>query len=409
MKVHRNLVEQVVGVLQDVFAGGVPAERAVDGCLKAQGKWGSRDRRMFAESVYELVRWWRLYWHLADLPEAEFFLPEAITAGRVWRVWGVYWLDRGRELPAFEELAGLNLAAVTARRAAIPSAAVGASIPDWLDYRGEAELDREWRPLIEALNQPAEVFLRANTLRNSRAQLRQILAAEDIATEEVPAVPDALRLPNRRNLATSPAYRQGRFEIQDAASQQIAPLLRAQPGQVVIDACAGAGGKTLHLAALLQNRGRIIALDLHRSRLEELKSRAMRNGVTIVEAQPIMNPDVIARFAGVADAVLLDVPCSGLGALRRKPETKWRLTHDELDRLLALQHQILDDYSVMAKPGGTLVYATCSVLPSENQRQVHAFIARHHGTWVLDEERHWRPDREGFDGFYAARLVRRAA
>lgn len=409
MKVHRNLVEQVVGVLQDVFAGGVPAERAVDGCLKSQGKWGSRDRRMFAESVYDLVRWWRLYWHLADLPDAEFFSPEAITAERVWRVWGAYWLDRGHELPAFEELAGLSLAGVTARRTAIPSAAVRASIPDWLDYHGEAELDREWRPLIEALNQPAEVFLRANALRNSRAQLRQILAAEDIATEEVPGVPDALRLPNRRNLATSPAYRQGRFEIQDAASQQIAPLLRVQPGQVVIDACAGAGGKTLHLAALMQNRGRIVALDLRRASLEELRSRAMRNGVTIVEARAIMNPDVITDLAGTADAVLLDVPCSGLGVLRRKPETKWRLTADELDRLLAVQHQILDDYSSMAKPGGTLVYATCSVLPSENQRQVRAFIARHNGTWVLDEERHWRPDREGFDGFYAARLIRRAA
>ncbi len=409
MKVHRNLVEQVVGVLQDVFAGGVPAERAVDGCLKSQGKWGSRDRRMFAESVYDLVRWWRLYWHLADLPAAEFFLPETITAERVWRVWGVYWLDHGHELPPFEELGGVTLAGLTERRATIPSAAVGASIPDWLDYRGEGELSREWRPLLAALNKPAAVFLRANTLRNSRAQLHEILAAEDIATEEVPGVPDALRLPHRRNLATSPAYRQGRFEIQDAASQQIAPLLQAQPGQVVIDACAGAGGKTLHLAALMQNRGRIIALDLHRSRLEELKSRALRNGVTIVEAQPIMNPDVIAQLARVADGVLLDVPCSGLGTLRRKPETKWRLTHDELDRLLALQHQILDDYSLMTKPGGTLVYATCSVLPSENQRQVHAFIARHNGSWALAEERHWRPDREGFDGFYAARLIRRPA
>ena len=160
MKVHRNLVEQVVGVLQDVFAGGVPAERAVDGCLKSQGKWGSRDRRMFAESVYDLVRWWRLYWHLADLPAAEFFLPETITAERVWRVWGVYWLDHGHELPPFEELGGVNLAGLTERRAAIPSAAVGASIPDWLDYRGEGELSREWRPLIAALNKPA--FRRAS-------------------------------------------------------------------------------------------------------------------------------------------------------------------------------------------------------------------------------------------------------
>ena len=409
MKVHRNLVEQVVGVLQAVFAGGVPAERAVDACLKSQGKWGSRDRRMFAECVYDLVRWWRLYWNLAALPDAEFFLPEGITAERVWRVWGVYWLDRGHALPAFEELAGLNSAPPGERRAAIPSAAIRAAIPDWLDSHGEAELGGEWRSLLDALNGPAEVFLRTNTLRNSRTQLRQILATEGIETAEVAAAPDALRLPNRRNLAASPAYRQGRFEIQDAASQQIAPLLRARPGQVVIDACAGAGGKTLHLAALMQNRGRIIALDLHPSRLEELHARALRNGVTLVETRVIANPSVIKRLTDTADAVLLDVPCSGLGVLRRKPETKWRLTPDELDRLLALQRQILDDYSVLARPGGTLVYATCSVLPSENQRQVQAFLARHGDAWLLEEERHWRPDHEGFDGFYAARLIRRAA
>ena len=406
MKVHKNQIEQIVGALQDVFAGGVVAERAVDACLKNQGKWGSRDRRMFAECVYDLVRWWRLYWNLAGLPDAEYFAPEAITQERVWRVWGAYWLDRGHELPGFEELDGMTRAQLDAQRAVAFSPAIRASIPDWLDYRGETELAGEWRPLLESLNLPADVFLRTNTLRIGRAGLRQRLAEEEIATEEVPGAPDALRLRNRRNLAGSPAYRQGLFEVQDAASQQIAPLLGVQPGHVVIDACAGAGGKTLHLAALMKNQGRIIALDLHPSRLEELEARAQRNGVTIVEPRVIANPAGIERLAGTADAVLLDVPCSGLGVLRRKPETKWRLTPAELERLENLQREILENYSAMTKPGGTLVYATCSVLPSENQRQVQAFLARHRDAWVLDEERHWRPDREGFDGFYAARLRR---
>ena len=406
MKVHRNQVEQIVGVLLDVFAGGAPAERAVEACLKSQVKWGSRDRRMFAECVYDLVRWWRLYWNLAGLPDADCRVPELITSERVWRVWGAYWLDQGHELPGFEELGGLSRAQLEAQREVAMTPAIRASIPDWLDYRGESELAQEWRPLIEALNVPAEVFLRTNTLRIGRAALRQQLLKEGIEADEVAGVPEALRLRNRRNLGATPAYRAGLFEVQDAASQQIAPMLRAQPGQVVIDACAGAGGKTLHLGALMKNEGRIIALDLHRLRLEELLARARRNGVGIVEPQVITNHGVIERLAGVADAVLLDVPCSGLGVLRRKPETKWRLTHDEVDRMVVLQREILEDYRQMAKPGGTLVYATCSVLPSENQRQVRSFLARHGDEWSLDEERHWRPDREGFDGFYAARLLR---
>jgi 16S rRNA (cytosine967-C5)-methyltransferase len=184
-------------------------------------------------------------------------------------------------------------------------------------------------------------------------------------------------------------------------------LLGVRPGGFVIDACAGAGGKTLHLAALMRNQGRIVALDPHASRLDELRSRAQRNGATIIQTRVVAGPEGVAEFVDRADAVLLDVPCSGLGVLRRKPDTKWKLTHDELDRLASVQREILDGYSRLVKPGGALVYATCSILPSENQRQVQGFLARHAEDWAIETERAWRPDREGFDGFYAARLVRK--
>jgi len=174
----------------------------------------------------------------------------------------------------------------------------------------------------------------------------------------------------------------------------------------VVDACAGAGGKTLHLAALMKNKGTVIALDIHQWKLDELRRRATRAAADNIQTRLIEGP-AVARLAGSADRVLLDVPCSGLGVLRRNPDTKWKLKPEELDRLRAEQADLLERYSKMTKPGGKLVYATCSILPSENDQQVATFLAAHN-EWRLEQELHLRPDREGFDGFYAARLVRTA-
>jgi 16S rRNA (cytosine967-C5)-methyltransferase len=176
---------------------------------------------------------------------------------------------------------------------------------------------------------------------------------------------------------------------------------------LVIDGCAGAGGKTLHLAALMRNQGRLVAMDVVPTKLRELENRARRNGVLIVETQLLDEAGTqVKNFHAHADRVLLDVPCSGTGVLRRKPDTKWRLTEDEVARLVTLQARILKDYSAMVKPGGKLVYATCSILPQENEQQITAFLMQSEGAWKLDEQRSVRPDVEGWDGFYLARLQR---
>ena len=180
-------------------------------------------------------------------------------------------------------------------------------------------------------------------------------------------------------------------------------MLDPQPGERIADACAGAGGKTLHLAALMKNKGKILALDIHDYKLNELKIRTRRAGVDIVETRVIDSSKVIKRLADSFDRVLLDVPCSGMGVLRRNPDSKWKLNPEEIQKMQSLQKEILGSYSKMVKPGGILVYATCSLLPSENQKQVEAFMGE---GWTLLQEIVVLPDEGRGDGFYAAKLKR---
>jgi 16S rRNA (cytosine967-C5)-methyltransferase len=211
-----------------------------------------------------------------------------------------------------------------------------------------------------------------------------------------------LEIPQRVNVFQTTMFKEGLFEVQDASSQLVAPFLQAAPGMRVIDACAGAGGKSLHLASLMQNRGRIVSMDVDAYKLKELNKRSRRNGVNIIETRLIDSTKVIKRQFETADCVLLDVPCSGLGVLRRNPDAKWKLSEKFIDEVRNTQQQILKEYSQMLKPGGKLVYATCSILPSENQLQVKSFLDNN-SQYTLEEERTILPS-SGFDGFYMARM-----
>jgi len=277
------------------------------------------------------------------------------------------------------------------------------SVPDWMDELGETELPDRWENELHALNGDAPVVLRANALKISRSELRERLSDDGIITTIVPEAADALQLQQRQNVFRHESFKEGLFEVQDAASQLVAPFLQPAPGLRVIDACAGAGGKTLHLAALMQNRGRLVALDVEAAKLEELKKRARRAGVDNLEARPIESSKTIKRLENTADRLLLDVPCSGLGVLRRNPDAKWKLSPTFLEDVRKLQQHILNDYESMLKPGGLMVYSTCSIMPSENENQVRAFIEKQQGKFELVNERHCWPS-QGFDGFYMALL-----
>ena len=382
--------------LADIFTGGFPADRVLQRQFKANPKFGSHDRRLFAEATYDIVRWWRRL-HFA----AELDFPSLDFAG-VTRAWCAL---NNVGVPARVDVTAAPVERLRARWA---DASVGRasrySVADWFDAWGLSELGERWPAVLAALNETAPVFLRANRLRTTPEALRAELARTDITSQV--AGPDALRLDRRANVFLNPLFKRGWFEVQDLSSQLVADWVDARPGDRVIDACAGAGGKSLHLAARMQNRGRIVALDVTDRKLEELRRRARRAGATCLETKVIEGTKTIKRLRESADRVLLDVPCTGAGILRRNPDAKWRLHADDVARVTRLQGEILADYASMCKPGGTLVYSTCSIMPSENQAQVDAFLARSEIAWTLDKSETIYPRAGGGDGFFIARLRR---
>jgi len=397
--IHRHLVESLVPVLTEIFKNSQYADKVLEKTFKANRKWGSRDRKFFAEQTYDCIRWWKKYWFL--LGE-----EESLEKTKLLKLWGIHQLVTGQPLPDWPEFRNLSLS--SDKMAKMKSLrAVRESIPDWLDQKGESELASRWDPILHALNQPAPVDLRANRLRADRSQVQKELLQEGIETELIDTADDGLTLVQRKNVFASKAFHSGHFEVQDRASQQVAPLLKVEPGLRIVDACAGAGGKSLHIAALMRNKGKLISMDIHEWKLKELRHRATRNGVDIIETKVIESNKVIKRLEKSADRVLLDVPCSGLGVLRRNPDAKWKLRPEDVTALHQLQREILQDYSVMTKVGGLLVYATCSFFPSENEEQVQNFLSAN-ANWELQEQVRIDPDQGRGDGFFAARLIRKA-
>ena len=396
MKIHQHLVDEIVQSLIEIFSDGRHADKIVEKNLKFQKKWGARDRRFYAESVYECVRWWRKLWVLNG--QDPNFAREAIQ--NLWAVWAYEkgWLDHPKEW-------NVSPFRIEERKEILKksSRAIRESIPDWMDEMGQTQLGSRWEAVLASLNQPAPVDLRVNTLKCDLRKLQTTLFEEEIETVEVPTSPFGLALKERKNVFITKAFLSGYFEVQDRASQLVAPLLDPQPGERVADACAGAGGKTLHLAALMKNKGKILALDIHEWKLKELKERTRRAGVDIVETRAIDSSKVIKRLADSFDRVLLDVPCSGMGVLRRNPDSKWKLSLEEIQKMQDLQKEILSSYSKLVRPGGILVYATCSLLPSENQMQVASFLNEN---WKLLQEIIVLPDEGRGDGFFAAKIQR---
>ncbi|HNV29130.1 MAG TPA: RsmB/NOP family class I SAM-dependent RNA methyltransferase [Cyclobacteriaceae bacterium] len=396
MKIYRNLSAAVVEGLQEIFVNKKYADKVIEKILKSNPKWGARDRRFIAETMYDIVRWYRLFKEVSEA-EAEDF----------WKLLGVWCLWNNTEFPDWDEFKGLDRKKIEARYEEFQAdRKIRESIPDWLDELGEKELGKEWDKELTALNEEASVVLRVNTLKVDRNSLQQQLEEEEIVTDAPVEFPDALILEQRQNIFTRQQFKDGLFEVQDAGSQLIAPFLKVQPGQRVIDACAGGGGKTLHLASLMQNKGRIIALDTEDWKLEELKKRARRAGAGNIETRVIESSKTIKRLENSADRLLLDVPCSGLGVIKRNPDAKWKLSVDFIERVKELQQHILEDYSTMLKPGGLMVYSTCSLLPTENERQVEKFLESRKELFELVDQK-WIKPSEGFDGFYMALLKRK--
>ncbi|SFZ92534.1 16S rRNA (cytosine967-C5)-methyltransferase [Flaviramulus basaltis] len=403
MRLHRNLCFAVIDGLTLIFNEGKYADKVIQQLLKRDKRWGARDRGFVAETTYDIVRWKRLYAEIAEV-------KEPFDRENLWRMFAVWATLKGIKLPDWKYFEGTPTRKIKGRFDELSKIRkFKESIPDWMDTLGEKELGKAvWTKEIEALNEQAEVILRVNTLKTTKEKLQAELFDLDIETEFLKDYPNALKLKERANVFSTEAFKNGYFEVQDASSQLVAEFLNVQPGMRVIDTCAGAGGKTLHIASLMENKGQIIALDIYENKLNELKRRAKRNGAHNIENRTIDSTKVIKKLYDKADRVLIDAPCSGFGVLRRNPDAKWKLQPDFIEKIKKTQQEILQQYSKMVKVGGQLVYATCSVLPSENQKQIDIFLTSESGkdfTFVKDKK--VLSHKSGFDGFYMALLERK--
>lgn len=427
-------IQAAITLLAAVEAGDEPADVTIGHWARDNRYAGSSDRREIRGLVYGVIRRRRqLEWWLArndasvtprTLVIAHVMLDDRWTCERLAAAFAgtQYGPDplSTAEAGLAEVLAGGVLDDDAQPRP------VRLNLPDWLAPLLAESLGSRFEAEAEALAGEASVDLRVNALKTTREDAVAALAADGIEAGPTPYAPEGLRLNSRTQLTATRAWREGMVEVQDEGSQLVAIVTDARPGQAVADYCAGAGGKTLALAAAMENKGRIVACDLSESRLRRIGPRLRRAGVTIAETRVLANPDdndLIAANAGAFDRVLVDAPCSGTGTWRRRPETRWRLTKAMLDEMGDLQDSILDSAARIVAPGGRLVYATCSVLRMENQTRIESFLVRHPGFSIVSADRaapdklrdavlfeegymFLTPHRHGTDGFFAAVLER---
>lgn len=403
MRLHRNLTFAVIDSIRDIFNEGVYADKAVEKALKRDKRWGARDRKFVAETIYEIVRWNRLYAEIAEV-------KTPYKRDDIWRIFSVWCILRGIALPDWNQIGDVPVRRIKGRFDELSKIRkYRESVPDWMDELGVSELGEAlWSKEIAAQNQQADVILRTNTLNISKEMLQKKLRTENVITEFIPNHPDALRLTERANVFKTEAFHNGFFEVQDASSQLVAAFLEVAPGMKVVDTCAGAGGKTLHLASLMENKGQIIAMDIYESKLKKLKVRARRNKAHNIDMRVIDSTKPIKKLYNKADRVLIDAPCSGLGVIRRNPDSKWKLQPEFIENIKKVQQEVLQSYSKMVKPGGKMVYATCSILPSENRKQVDKFLTSESGKeFTFVKEKNVFAHISGFDGFYMALLEKK--
>jgi len=396
------------------FAG--PADVTLSRYFREHPKLGSRERSAIAEAVYGFLRHRLMLMHFSESGHGPQLRRIALLA-----------LAESSGLEALggvEENERLWLTHVLSIDRATLSLALRSNFPDWIrnrliDQFGQDQAEQ----LMAALNQPASLDVRINTIQSSAEQVESALMEAGTQFERARYAPHALRLLAKPALQNLPVFKQGAIEVQDEGSQLLAHLLGARRGEMVVDFCAGAGGKTLAIGAMMRNTGRLYAFDISDKRLAKLKPRLARSG--LYNVHPVLlaheNDAKVKRLAGKVDRVLVDAPCSGFGTLRRNPDIKWRQQPDDVTELCERQSSILNSAARLPKVGGRLVYATCSLLMEENQAIIERFLSQQANYRlipaheILLEQKialdtgdylQLLPHRHGTDGFFAAVLER---
>jgi 16S rRNA (cytosine967-C5)-methyltransferase len=422
-------VAAAIDILTAINAGDRPADDIAADYFRRRRYIGAKDRAQIAGHVYAVLRhraaldWWMAKYRMGTEPRArvlaglvlvEEWRPDAIRAC----------CDGDRFRPArlshVEERFIRDLATRTLRHPEMPRA-VANDLPDWLEPYLDRVFGRELEREMAALNGPAPIDLRVNLVKADREEARRALAAEGVTAKPTPLSPVGLRLRERVPLGKLAAFEQGLVEVQDESSQIAALLADARPGMRVVDFCAGAGGKTLALAAGMANRGKLVACEVSHHRLDRAARRLRRAGVTNVERRALSGErdKWVKHHKGGFDRVFADVPCLGTGTWRRNPDAKWRMRPEDLAELVERQQQILRSAARLVRPGGRLVYATCSLLRDEDEAQAEAFLAAETNFSLLPMARVWdetiggaspggedylrlTPARHGTDGFFVA-------
>ena len=417
-------IKASIELLEKIASSKIPMDSTIGDYMRYRRYIGSKDRAEIAERTYNIVRaharlgWWLEKTGAPDNPRTRMIawlaLGDRLDPARLFdgSQYGPENLDE-QEAALAAALKGQPL-----NHPDMPFAVTVECPPDYEAALRERFGD-DFAAEMQAMLTPAPLDLRVNTKVKTREDALESLKSDKVETDPTPYSVTGLRARSKAFLSKTKAFVKGWVEIQDEGSQLIAQICGVQPGMQVLDYCAGAGGKTLALAGAMMNKGRIVAMDLEKSRLEKARPRFKRAGVhDIIEVRPLTDEKSrkwLKRQKGTFDVVLVDAPCSGTGTWRRNPDTRWRVYGPGLDALLAVQAEILDRVAKTVKPGGRLVYATCSLLPAENDRQVEAFLQRHPeftaappspGLPADGPYMRLTPHRHNTDGFFAAVLTR---
>ena len=417
MRLPPAIIGSTEEVLREVLRFTAPADSTLSRYFRDHPRLGARERGVVAEAVYGMLRNKSVYTNFAET-----------GAGPMMRRMALLGLADAAGTDALgglsEEEQGWLQRVMEIYRANLPTA-LRTNMPAWILERLFAQHGEPGAlAMIAALNLPASLDLRVNTIKSNREDVIEALTHAGLAPEPTPYAPLGLRLLKKPSLQNMPLFKDGAIEVQDEGSQLLAQIVNAKRGEMVVDFCAGAGGKTLALGALMRNTGRLYAFDVSDKRLAKLKPRLARSGLSNVHPVLIAheNDAKVKRLAGKIDRVLVDAPCSGLGTLRRNPDVKWRQTAQGIDELNVKQIAILRGAARLVKPGGRLVYATCSVLDEENEAIVQQFLAAHEDfalvkmsavlaeqkiTLEMDDYLKLLPNLHQTDGFFAAVLERK--
>ena len=417
MRLPPAIIGSTEEVLREVLRFTAPADSTLSRYFRDHPRLGARERGVVAEAVYGMLRNKSVYTNFAET-----------GAGPMMRRMALLGLADAAGTDALgglsEEEQGWLQRVMEIDRANLPTA-LRTNMPAWILERLFAQHGEPGAlAMIAALNLPASLDLRVNTIKSNREDVIEALTHAGLAPEPTPYAPLGLRLLKKPSLQNMLLFKDGAIEVQDEGSQLLAQIVNAKRGEMVVDFCAGAGGKTLALGALMRNTGRLYAFDVSDKRLAKLKPRLARSGLSNVHPVLIAheNDAKVKRLAGKIDRVLVDAPCSGLGTLRRNPDVKWRQTAQGIDELNVKQIAILRGAARLVKPGGRLVYATCSVLDEENEAIVQQFLAAHEDfalvkmsdvlaeqkiTLEMDDYLKLLPNLHQTDGFFAAVLERK--